>query len=81
MNYNTGCVADVAQSVEHFIGNEEVGSSNLLISSSKESRLCSLLFYAFLHVDTAFRAERSAFHRRMPPSAHQITIVCRLLLL
>ena len=27
--------ADVAQSVEHFIGNEEVGSSNLLISSKK----------------------------------------------
>ena len=25
--------ADVAQSVEHLIGNEEVGSSNLLISS------------------------------------------------
>ena len=28
-------VADVAQLVEHFIGNEEVGSSNLLISSKK----------------------------------------------
>jgi hypothetical protein len=26
-------IADVAQSVEHLIGNEEVGSSNLLISS------------------------------------------------
>ena len=29
--------ADVAQLVEHFIGNEEVGSSNLLISSSKKA--------------------------------------------
>ena len=28
--------ADVAQLVEHFIGNEEVGSSNLLISSIKK---------------------------------------------
>ena len=28
--------ADVAQSVEHLIGNEEVGSSNLLISSKKQ---------------------------------------------
>lgn len=26
--------ADVAQAVEHFIGNEEVGSSSLLISST-----------------------------------------------
>ncbi|MGN1068385.1 MAG: hypothetical protein ACI4RE_05750, partial [Christensenellales bacterium] len=66
---------------EHFIGNEEVGSSNLLISSSKESRLCSLLFYAFLHVGAAFRAERSVFHCRLPSSVHKITIVCRLLLL
>ena len=28
--------ADVAQSVEHLIGNEEVGSSNLLISSKTD---------------------------------------------
>ncbi len=30
--------ADVAQSVEHLIGNEEVGSSNLLISSKTDKR-------------------------------------------
>ena len=30
--------ADVAQSVEHLIGNEEVGSSNLLISSKTEKQ-------------------------------------------
>ena len=36
--YNIVC-ADVAQAVEHFIGNEEVGSSSLLISSTERS-LC-----------------------------------------
>ena len=36
LRYNVRCSADVAQSVEHLIGNEEVGSSNLLISSKTE---------------------------------------------
>ena len=36
LRYNVRCSADVAQSVEHLIGNEEVGSSNLLISSKKK---------------------------------------------
>ena len=36
--------ADVAQSVEHLIGNEEVGSSNLLISSRKPLWLAAFQF-------------------------------------
>ena len=36
LRYNVRCSADVAQSVEHLIGNEEVGSSNLLISSKTD---------------------------------------------
>ena len=38
LRYNVRCSADVAQSVEHLIGNEEVGSSNLLISSKQKKR-------------------------------------------
>ena len=37
LRYNVRCSADVAQSVEHLIGNEEVGSSNLLISSKQKN--------------------------------------------
>ena len=40
--------ADVAQSVEHLIGNEEVGSSNLLISSKQtNSTPKGMLFFCF----------------------------------
>ena len=39
LRYNVRCSADVAQSVEHLIGNEEVGSSNLLISSKNRNRI------------------------------------------
>ena len=39
LRYNVRCSADVAQSVEHLIGNEEVGSSNLLISSKNKNRI------------------------------------------
>ncbi len=37
--------ADVAQSVEHLIGNEEVGSSNLLISSKRKTLRSECFFF------------------------------------
>jgi hypothetical protein len=39
--------ADVAQSVEHLIGNEEVGSSNLLISSKKKKHRINAVLFLF----------------------------------
>ena len=49
LRYNVRCSADVAQSVEHLIGNEEVGSSNLLISSKnrQSSTPKRVLFFCF----------------------------------
>eukprot|EP00389_Voromonas_pontica_P003728 GDKH01005513.1.p1 GENE.GDKH01005513.1~~GDKH01005513.1.p1 ORF type:complete len:65 (-),score=0.77 GDKH01005513.1:12-206(-) len=38
------CGAHIAQSVEHFLGKEEVTGSNPVMSSSFSPRVCSVVF-------------------------------------
>ena len=54
LRYNVRCSADVAQSVEHLIGNEEVGSSNLLISSKNKNRIPNGMRFVFLELLSRF---------------------------
>ena len=65
--------ADVAQSVEHLIGNEEVGSSNLLISSKRRcTAYMRCIFFSEPYGKTEliiFRSNQSVMRGAEPSAA------------